>query len=278
MVKSLDPSSYDAPESVTSDELSSSIVPLRVGGRHPPLFCLHDGNFGDMAAVLQTDRAVYGVGYRCSDKMKASLTIECLAANHLAEIFKVQPHGPYYLIGYSIGAIAAYEMATLLVRRGESVGLLALVDMYNPALHHASTSEAVQFRRKYRADRLRKYLNNLKRGNINKIAVDVSKLLKGKARALSNTVIGKLFMQSTTRMLSAYSPREFQGHMVLFRVEKPMDGGTEFEHDPSLGWSNYVKGGVDVQFVAGGHGTVIERPYVTDLATKLVPYLNNRDQ
>src|ERR1700675_3722777 len=163
MAKPLDRSSYEVREPVTSDELSSSIVPLRSGGHHPPLFCMHDGNFGEMVAVLQTDRAVYGVGYRCSDKMKSSLTIECLAANHLAEIFKVQPHGPYYFIGYSIGAIAAYEMATLLVSRGESVGLLALVDMYNPALHHASTSEAVQFRKRYRADRLRKYLDNLTR-------------------------------------------------------------------------------------------------------------------
>jgi thioesterase domain-containing protein len=275
MVNRLDRSSYDARESLPSDQLSTSIVPLRAGGRHPPLFCMHDGNFRDMAAALRTDRAVYGVGYQCSDKLKPSLTIECLAASHLAEIFKVQPHGPYYLIGYSIGAIAAYETATLLANIGEPVALLALVDMYNPALHHASTSEAVQFRKRYRADRLKKYLDNLARGDFIRIALDASKLLKGKAKALSNTVIGKLFMQSTTRMLSAYSPREFQGHLVLFRVEKPLDGGSEFEHDPSLGWSNYAKGGVDVQYVAGGHGTVIDAPYVIDLASKLAPYLNN---
>jgi thioesterase domain-containing protein len=278
MVKPLKPSQLGAVASVSADSLSTSIVPLRAGGRYPPLFCMHDGNFKDMAAVLQTDRAVYGVGYRCSDEMKSSLTIECLAANHLEEIFKVQPHGPYYLIGYSIGAIAAYEMATLLVSQGESVGLVALVDIYNPALHHASTSEAVQFRRRYRADRLRKYMDNLARGDFYRIALDASKLVKRKVKALSNTLVGRLFMSSTTRMLSAYSPRAFQGRMVLFRVDKPMDGGAEFEHDPSLGWSNYAKGGVDVQYVAGGHGTVVERPYVTDLAAKLAPYLNKSDR
>jgi thioesterase domain-containing protein len=272
MVKSQDRSLDSTSELVTSDKLSTSIVPLRAAGRRPPLFCVHDGLFGDLSGVLQTDRAVYAVGYHCSNEMKSSLTIECLATNHLAELAKVQPHGPYYLIGYSLGALVAYEMATLLTTRGEDVNLLALIDIYNPALFHDPTSEAVQFRKSYRADRARKYLTNFMRGEFYKLAVDASKLFRGKARAIARAMVG---VRPT--IVFTWLPKKFPGRMVLYRVKTAMDGGSEFDHDPTLGWSNYAQGGVDVKYVEGEHGTVMQMPQVIDLAAKLAPYLNSAD-
>jgi thioesterase domain-containing protein len=272
MVKLLDKSSDGARESVTSDELSSLIIPLRAGGAQPPLFCMHDV-FEKMADVLQTERAIYAVDYRCSDKMKLRLTVEDIAAAHLKEILKVQPHGPYYLIGFSLGAVVAYEMATMLASRGERVGLLALIDVYNPALYRESTSEAVQFRKRYRADRLRKYLGNLMRGDFFQLAADGSRLLKGKAMAIASAFAAKQYPRTREMLVNAYSPKEYHGQVILLRVEKPVDGGAEFEHDPSLGWNSCVKGGVDVKFVAGTHATVMDTPHVIDLASKLVPYL-----
>jgi thioesterase domain-containing protein len=261
-----------ARNSAASDGLSSLIVPLRTAGRQPPVFFMHDV-FDSMAAELRTDRAIYAVDYRCSDKMKSCLSVVDIAASHLTEIFKVQPHGPYYLVGFSLGALAAYEMATLLVSRGERVALLALIDIYNPALYHASTTDAVEFRKRYRADRLRKYLGNLMRGNFYRLAADGSKLLKEKIKVVTSGIFAKQFAQSLEMIVNAYSPKEFQGRLVLLRVEKPVDGGAEFEHDPTLGWNNCVKGGVDVKYVTGTHGTVMDMPHVIDLATKLAPYL-----
>jgi len=40
----------------------------------------------------------------------------------------VQPHGPYFLGGWSLGGNLAFEMSRQLVEQGERVGLLALLD------------------------------------------------------------------------------------------------------------------------------------------------------
>jgi thioesterase domain-containing protein len=45
----------------------------------------------------------------------------------------VRPHGPYYLAGYCLGGMVAYQMARLLRHGGEEVALVALLDTYNPA-------------------------------------------------------------------------------------------------------------------------------------------------
>lgn len=264
MAKSIDPNK--------DIKLSSSIVPLRAGGGNPPLFCVHAGNFADMAAVLETERAVYGVGYQLWDEAKSNLTIEKLAASHVSKILTIQPKGPYYLIGYSIGALVAYEMANALVGRGESINLLALVDIYNPALYRDRSSEAMQFRNRYRVDRIRKYGRNLMRAQFSELASDGSKLLGRKATALVRSLVSNVAVTPEV-LVRAYLPPAFEGRIVLFRVEVPMDGGSEFSQDPSLGWKAYVKGGVDVKTVAGNHTTVVQLPHVTDLASKLAPLL-----
>jgi thioesterase domain-containing protein len=252
-------------------KLSSSVLPLRAHGNHPPLFCMHEENFRDLAGAIQTDRAIYGLRYRCVDDANSSLSIESLAASHLAEILKIQPSGPYYLIGYSIGALVAYEIANSLVNRNESINLLALVDIFNPRLFHDQSYEAVHFRKRYRADRIRKYLRNLLRGELNNLVLDGLKFFK-KVRAFVSAKVGGTAL-TPEMLLRAYSPSNYNGKIVLFRAERPMEGGSEFEHDLSLGWASLAEGGVDVNLVEGTHTTVVKLPYVGDLASKLAPLL-----
>ena len=60
------------------------------------------------------------------------MAIEAMAAQHLRELQKVQPHGPYRLGGFCAGGIIALEMAQALVRAGETIERLVLVDSVNP--------------------------------------------------------------------------------------------------------------------------------------------------
>jgi thioesterase domain-containing protein len=278
MIKSPEKRSQTAIEVATNSELSSLIVPLREGKRCPPLFCMHDFDAGqvfkNMAQVLQTDRAIYAIEYHRAAVPTSRLTVEGLAESHLKEICKLQPEGPYFMIGFSLGALVAYEIACLLAARNEKIGLLALIDIYNPAFYRESTSEAVKFRRSYLASRVGKYLNNLKRGDFHQLISDGSKLIKKKLSAIS--LGADEHVHSLGRMVSAYSPKRSSERLVLFRVERPLDGGTEFDHDPSLGWNSYAGGGVDVKLVSGTHATVMNMPHVIDLASKLAPYLKSK--
>lgn len=264
----------------------SQLIPLRTAERKPPLFCVHDGNFRQMAAVLRGDQAVYGLRWVDFDTARSPLSIDQLAASHLKRIRGIQRHGPYQLIGYSFGGLVAYEMARLLVNTGEAVGLLALVDTLHPRFYqNLSPTELRRFRRRYLADRLRKYSRDLIHCRFDRIGVNASKYFTFLRRSLawklthkaSQTLDQPLTHRKTSEtryaMWKSYTPKEFQGRMVLFRVEKAMDGGSEYDDDATLGWQKYAKEGIEVQFVAGGHGTVMEMPNVLDLADKLVPFL-----
>ncbi len=50
------------------------------------------------------------------------------AADYIAELRQVQPHGPYLLGGFSGGGLTAWEMAQQLEAAGEEVALLVLLD------------------------------------------------------------------------------------------------------------------------------------------------------
>ena len=78
---------------------------------------------------ISSDVVVYGLNcpyIRSPRDMKCSL--EELTPPYLAEIRRRQPHGPYYLGGWSAGGICAFDAAQELERCGETVARLILID------------------------------------------------------------------------------------------------------------------------------------------------------
>ncbi|HYI12098.1 MAG TPA: SDR family NAD(P)-dependent oxidoreductase [Thermoanaerobaculia bacterium] len=59
-------------------------------------------------------------------------SLEAMAASYLAEVRAMQPHGPYVLGGYSFGGAVAFEMARQLLRDGERIQWLVLLDAFAP--------------------------------------------------------------------------------------------------------------------------------------------------
>jgi thioesterase domain-containing protein/acyl carrier protein len=117
---------------------SPGVVPLKAGADNPPLFCIHQMQVGvawtysGIAAQLPADRAVYGIQARTAGGAESSLpaTMEEMASAYITQIRSVQPHGPYFLLGYSAGSLLAHAIATALQAEGEQVGLLAMMDGY----------------------------------------------------------------------------------------------------------------------------------------------------
>ncbi|KAI0452381.1 polyketide synthase for naphthopyrone YWA1 [Xylaria acuta] len=62
--------------------------------------------------------------------MKCAL--QDLTAPYLAEVRRRQPHGPYYVGGWSAGGISAYDAAAELMAAGEEIAGLILLDSPNP--------------------------------------------------------------------------------------------------------------------------------------------------
>ncbi|KAI8345669.1 Alpha/Beta hydrolase protein [Mortierella sp. GBAus27b] len=63
-----------------------------------------------------------------------------MALDYIDQIRRIQPHGPYHLLGYSFGCMVAHTMAAHLERQGESVALLAAMDSI-PEFHSLSSEE-----------------------------------------------------------------------------------------------------------------------------------------
>ena len=110
------------------------LVPIQTGGARPPFFCVPGagGNviyLYNLARRLGPEQPFYGLqGVGFEGEAPPQRSVEEMAAHYLRAVEKVQPRGPYFLGGHSLGGWVAYEMAQQLSRRGEVVGLVAIVD------------------------------------------------------------------------------------------------------------------------------------------------------
>ncbi|MCY7297352.1 non-ribosomal peptide synthetase [Alteromonas sp. a30] len=111
-----------------------------------PLFLLPalDG-FGtaylSLAAQLSGDYPIYAMQYRGFEQVNS---VQELAAAYLHNIRKIQPHGPYYLAGWSFGGSLAHEVACGLLAEQEQIALLVKLDSGWPALGEFNlTPEAI---------------------------------------------------------------------------------------------------------------------------------------
>ncbi len=118
--------------------LQRSCVELRAGSREAPLFLIPgtDGSvlcFIELVRHLGGDQAVYGL-QAMDEGGSSSLPsrVEALAALHLSEITEAQPHGPYFLGGYSFGGKVALQIALQLQQQGERVAFLGVMDGLPP--------------------------------------------------------------------------------------------------------------------------------------------------
>jgi thioesterase domain-containing protein len=110
------------------------VMPLRVGGDGPTLFCIHPlvGLSWCYLALLPNVDArypMYGLqarGVRRPEPLP--VTMLEMAQDYADRIRQVQPAGPYQLLGWSLGGNIAFAIAEELERRGEQIGLLVILD------------------------------------------------------------------------------------------------------------------------------------------------------
>jgi thioesterase domain-containing protein/acyl carrier protein len=117
---------------------SSRLVALRPGGSANPIFCWpglggYPMNLRLLANRLAMGRPFYGVqAHGVNADEVPYRTIEKMAAEDVRMIRRVQPSGPYMLLGYSFGARVAFEAAHQLEQAGEEVDHVFLIAPGSP--------------------------------------------------------------------------------------------------------------------------------------------------
>ncbi|KAF9344166.1 hypothetical protein BGX26_004704, partial [Mortierella sp. AD094] len=110
------------------------LIPLRTQGSRRTLFCIHEIHgmnwiFTSLLNHLHKDQLIYGLQARgLNGKGQLAESIGDMAKDYIDQIRRIQPHGPYQLLGWSFGGSVAYSMAVQLEKLCERVDLLALMD------------------------------------------------------------------------------------------------------------------------------------------------------
>jgi thioesterase domain-containing protein len=290
---------------------SGSLIELRKGGPRS-LFLIHDGAgeilpYLSLARRMPPDLAVFGIEpHGIRGVPLAHATIEDMAAFYLEEMRQKQPHGPYQLGGLCAGGVIAYEMASQLIRAGESVELVALLETAAP-----NAPERPGRIRQQRFERLKqsiahaqmKELNPLSRAGatIREISPTLLNwLLSGishRAEKLSVRVRFRLLREVLSRgtawpkrvrelsvpqiyevAQARYAPKPLSlSSVVLVRALSGAGDDTPYRDiysDETFGWHSLVRG-LAVLDVAGGHLTMLHEQFVDSLAKALLPYLQH---
>jgi thioesterase domain-containing protein len=113
---------------------AKQLVEVQAGHPGQRLFFLHgDYNGGGLYCVnlarhLGSEQAFYALQPHGLTEPVVPQTIEEMAADHLDTLIAFQAEGPYLLGGHCNGGLIALEMAHELVRRGQQLALLLLID------------------------------------------------------------------------------------------------------------------------------------------------------
>ncbi|MFD6392829.1 amino acid adenylation domain-containing protein [Nocardia sp. NPDC060259] len=112
------------------------VLELRTEGSVSPLFCIHQiggtaWKYAPLARLLRAERPIIGLQMpQLTEPDKQTRTLDELARFYLAAVRRIQPQGPYHLLGYSLGGNLAHAMAAILEAEGEQVGYVGLLDSH----------------------------------------------------------------------------------------------------------------------------------------------------
>ncbi len=263
------------------------IVALQPEGTRPACFMVHPPGgivvcYQALAHRLDADRPFYGIrsrGLHGETELPASL--QAMAAEYVAAIRAVQPQGPYHLGGWSMGGIAAYEMAQQLRQQGQSVGLLALLDTtipYNDA-NAPYAEDAEQSAREYGLDITLEELDRLGPDeqlpylweHVRKLGlIDDDTPLPLVQQILDDL---KRLFHLHIKLGSDYALRPYPGRLTLFRpTESPVPVQTATDRN----WGK-LAAEVEVHFVPGLHHSMVKEPHVQVLAQQFHRCLRQAD-
>lgn len=126
------------PQSQNQNEIGFGEVMTLRQGSGASLFCVHPASgfawqFSQLPRYLSGKWPVLGLqSPRPGGAIAECANMDEMCEQHLATLRRIQPTGPYHLMGYSLGGTIAQGMAVKLQEQGEEVAFLGLLDTYPP--------------------------------------------------------------------------------------------------------------------------------------------------
>lgn len=261
------------------------IVPLFTEGSKQPLFLLHPGagEFLCWIGLLKylPDRPIYALRAKGLHPGEGTFDgIEDLLKCYYDAMRRVQPHGPYAMLGYCFGGLLGFELGKMFEAAGETVVYCGGID--NPP-DPKPTIGQVQYR-KLMIDVL-PVVTELTEDDAQKFADETAHLsdegfyeilfTKFSPELIENMDITVPRLQAYGRVedvmrqiASKYEPTGDLGTMDIFCADPmPHFGATPevWKRDVLGGWREFVRGeNVNFHYVQGTHISLIKEPHIKD--------------
>jgi enterobactin synthetase component F len=269
------------------------VLPLRKSGKteQRPLFCIHpiiglSMGFSSFLRYLDPMIPIYGLqsrGLRGGVSLPGS--IEEIASDYLAQIRRIQPEGPYRLIGRSLGGLIGHSIAGQMQSQGLHVELLSMIDSYvfTSGEFARSRTEAddvraalsfldihlVPEKRPQTLHTMNEFL--LHSGNVRSIpqvqgAVKLAREIgKGDPEFINRL---SAVMLNNLKLARDYTPRHVNSELLYFRAtETTGDLDGILDRSPSA-WVPFVRG-IQVHELACHHEAVLNPLPAAQIASRL---------
>ncbi len=236
------------------------LLPLRTSGSGTPLFCAHPSVplswcYAGLLGELDADQPVYGLQSRgLTGEGDLPGTFAEMVEDYAAQIRRVQPAGPYRLLGYSLGGNIVHALATRLQELGEEVELLVVLDAYPGGDVEAVALDDAEVLARFHADL----------GGDGGAVPDAARQRATVIDSLRAGLPGTFTEEQLSRIVDAmvngvgnnsrYMPGVFKGEMVLFTTTV---GRTDPGAMPEA-WQRVVAGGVENHRIACPHDDLLE--------------------
>jgi nonribosomal peptide synthetase DhbF len=242
------------------------LLPIRPIGSKRPLFCIHDAGgfswpYSKLIRHIPSEHPIFGLQARnLTQRALRPRTIEEMAADYASLIRKIQPVGPYSLLGWSFGGLVAHAIATQLRAMGQEIALLALLDSYpiesegtRIGFDDAGDISAAQVA----INPIMNLLDVLRREGL-------TTLKEHHYEAIMDT------FKNNTRLMMTFSPQRFDGNVMLFVASESQ------ARPPVENWKAYVGGEIKVHPIDCAHDNMMDPAPAEKIGTLLAGELNRQ--
>jgi thioesterase domain-containing protein/acyl carrier protein len=269
----------------------SPIIPINAQGNHTPLFFIpgkggYPTRIRHLAKKIDPQTPVFALQDLSKNYRKHILRlIETQAAYYLTEIKKLYPHGPYILVGESSGGKVAYEMAQQLLKTGEKVTMLAMLDTYNmeeSLIDGYKEKKNIPYYQMLvkkhftillksdwqgKLDYLRFYRENGRQKVRQFLSRHLTRSKKAKPSALPENIshIERANRQATRE----YQVLPYSGRVILFKTMR--GAGAKY---PTNGWDRVTLGELVIHPLDCYHGSILFEPAVSQVAEIIQGYID----
>jgi nonribosomal peptide synthetase DhbF len=256
------------------------VLTLRQHGSLTPIVCLPPGGglswcYAGLMSEVSPERPIYGlqaVGINGETQLPDS--VEEIARDYIHLMRKVQPTGPYNLLGYSFGGLVAHTIACQLQQGKEEVSLLALLDSA-PA---PKADNQLMPNERVPIDEMADMVG-LDPARLKGDASDLTLIIE--AARSNGHILGSLEAEQVqrllrvgvnhTRLVLGFKPGVFKGDLVLFLATEEGAKRTL----PKL-WVPHATGRIGVHAIQCRHSQIADPPFMAAIGRMLEQHLQQQ--